>query len=87
MLFMFLVQMHGLFLWKKKSITITNAFQKVLDVCNRKPKKRQVDKGTIFFKRSMKSWLQENVMEMHSTRNEKKHVVTERFTRTLENKI
>ena len=56
-------------------------------MCNRKPKKRQVDKGTIFFKRSMKSWLQENVMEMHSTRNEKKHVVTERFTRTLENKI
>ena len=35
----------------------------------------------------MKSWLQDNVMEMHSTHNEKKYVVTERFTRTLENKI
>ena len=33
----------------------------------------------------MKSWLQDNVMEMHSTHNEK-NVVTERFTRTLENK-
>ena len=33
----------------------------------------------------MKSWLQDNVMEMHSTHNEKKYVVTERFTRTLEN--
>ena len=44
-----------------------------------------MDKGTIFCKRSMKSWLQDNVMEMHSTHNEKKYVVTERFTRTLEN--
>ena len=35
----------------------------------------------------MKSWLGKNAMEMHSTHNEKKSVVAERFIRTLKNKI
>ena len=32
-------------------------------------------------------WLQDNGKEMHSSHNERKYVVTERFTRTLKNKI
>ena len=32
----------------KKDITITNAFQKILKQCNRKPKKIWVDKGSEF---------------------------------------
>ena len=35
----------------------------------------------------MKSWLQDNDIEMHSAHNERKSVVAERFTRTLTNKI
>ena len=37
----FIVHVHGLFLYKikKKEITITNAFQKMLDKSNRKPNK------------------------------------------------
>ena len=35
----------------------------------------------------MKSWLQDNNIEMHSTYNKGKPVVVERFNRTLENKI
>ena len=35
----------------------------------------------------MKSWLEKNEIEMQSTHNEEKSVVTERFIRTLKNKI
>ena len=35
----------------------------------------------------MKSWLQDNNIEMYSMHNEGKSVVAERFIRTLENNI
>ena len=35
----------------------------------------------------MKSWLEENGIEMYSTHNEGKSVIAERFIRTLKNKI
>ena len=34
----------------------------------------------------MKSWLQDNDIEIYSTHNEGKSVVAEKFTRTLKNK-
>ena len=40
----------------KKGITITNAFQKILDESNWKPNRIWVDKGSKFHNRSMKSW-------------------------------
>ena len=63
----------------KRGITITNAFQKLLKESNRKPNKIWVDKGSEFYNRSMKSWLEKNDIEMYSTRNEGKSVVAERF--------
>ena len=55
-LLIFMVNMIGLFLWNiKKGITITNAFQNILDESNRKPNKIWVDKGSDFYNRSMKS--------------------------------
>ena len=39
----------------KRGITITNAFQKVLDESGRKPNKIWVDKGSEFHNRTMKS--------------------------------
>ena len=71
----------------RKSITITNAFQKILDESNRKPNKIWVDKGSQFYNRSMKSWLQDNNIEMYSTHNKGRSVVAERFIRFLKNKI
>ena len=44
-------------------------------------------KGSEYYNRSMKSWLQDNDIEMYSTHNEEKPVVAERFIRTLKNKI
>ena len=45
----------------KKGITITNAFQKFLKESNRKPNKIWVDKGSEFYNRSMKSWLEKMI--------------------------
>ena len=55
-----------------KNITNKNAFQKNLDKFNRKVNKILVEKGSIFYIRPMKSWLEKDDIEMHSTNNEQK---------------
>ena len=67
----------------KKGITITNAFQSILEESNRKPKKLWVDKGNNFYNRSMKSWLEKSAIEICSMHNEGKSVAAERFIRRL----
>ena len=54
----------------RKGIKITNAFQKFLNGSNCKPNKIWVDKGSEFYNRSMKSWLQDNNIEKYSIYNE-----------------
>ena len=49
-------------LMDKKGVSIVNAFLKILDDSKRKPNKIWVDKGSEFYNRSMKSWLQDNDM-------------------------
>ena len=70
----------------KKVIIIADAFQKRLDKSGPKPNKTWTDKGRKFYKKSFKSQLQDINIEMHSTHNEGKSVVDERFMRTLKNK-
>ena len=48
----------------KKGITITNAFQKMLDESNHKQNQIWVDKGSEFYNRSKKSFLQNNGIEV-----------------------
>ena len=69
----------------KKGINTVNAFQSILKKSSRKINKIWVDKGSEFYNRSMKSWLQGNDIAMYSTHNEGKFVVAERFIRTLKN--
>ena len=45
-----------------KGIAITNAFQKILDEPNRERNKILVDKGSEFYNRSMKSWLEKKMI-------------------------
>ena len=71
----------------KKEITATLDFQEILDEFGRKPNKLWVDKGSKFYNRPMKLWLQDSDMEMYSAHNRVKSVVDERFIRTLKNKI
>ena len=47
----------------KKSITITNAFQKFLKESSGKANKIWVDKGSEFYKRSAKSWLEKMILK------------------------
>ena len=71
----------------KKSKTIVNAFQKILDDSMKKPNKIWVDQGSEFYNTSFKKWLKDNDIEMYSTHNEGKFVVAERFIRILKNKV
>ena len=71
----------------KKSVSIVDAFQKILDKSRRKPNKIWVDKGSEFYNNSFKKWLKDNDIEMYSIHNEGKSVVAERFIRTLKTKI
>ena len=71
----------------KRGVTITNDFQIILKESDRKANKTWVDKGSEFYIRSMKSWSEKHAIEMYSTHNEEKSVVSERFIRTLKNKI
>ena len=71
----------------KKGVSIVKAFQSIFKKSNRKPNKIWVDKGSEFYNRSMKSWLEKNNIEMYSTHNERESVVAERFIRTIKNKI
>ena len=49
----------------KKGIAIVDAFQKMLNDSKRKPDKIWVDKGSEFYNRSVKSWL-EKMYSMYS---------------------
>ena len=72
----------------KNGITFTNAFQKILNESDRKPKKKKrVDKDSTFYNRSLKSWLHDNGIEVYSAHNEGKSAVAERFIRTFKSKI
>ena len=71
----------------KGGITITSAFQKVLDKSGHKENKIKIDKATELYNRSMKSCLHDNYIEMYSIQNEGKSVVAGRFFRTLNNMI
>ena len=61
----------------KKGNIITMAFQKILDESGCKPNKMWVDKGSKFYSRSMKLWLQDNDIELCSTYNIGKSFVAE----------
>ena len=50
----------------RKGVTITNAFQKILDDLNKKPSKIWVDKRSEFYNSSFKKWLKDNDIEMYS---------------------
>ena len=71
----------------KKGISIVNGFNKIIKQSNRKPNKTWVDQGGEFYNNAFKKWLLDNDIIMHSTYNEGKPVVAERFIRTLKNKL
>ena len=79
----------------KRGTSIVNAFKKIISKGSEaeskgrtKPNKIWVDQGSEFYNNFFKDFLKMNNIEIqHSTYNEEKSVVTERFIRTLKNKI
>ena len=78
----------------KKETSIVNAFKKIISEKSeteskgqRKPNKIWVDQGSEFYKKCFKDFLKINKIEMYSKYIEGKSVVTERFIRTIKNKI
>ena len=61
--------------------------KKSLDESELKGNNIWVGIGSDLHHRIMKSWLQDNNIEMYSIHNEGKSVVAERFIRTLKSKI
>ena len=60
---LFVIDIYSKYSWvvslkDKKGVSIVNAFQSILNKSNRKPNKIWVDKGSEFYNRSMKSWLE-----------------------------
>ena len=70
----------------KKGTSLVNALKKII-LKERKPNKIWVDQGSEFYSKSFKDFLKIKNIRMHSTYNEGKSVVAERFIRTLKNKI
>ena len=70
--FIYIANTHGLFLEKIKKGTTTTVFQKSLNKSNRKPNRIWVDKGSKFYNRLIKSFLQNNDIEKYSKHNEGK---------------
>ena len=71
----------------KKGITITKTFQEILDEFGLKPSKIWEDKGSEFYNKLVKSFIQDDDIEMYSANTVGKSVVAGRFIRTLKNKI
>ena len=55
---------------KDKKVLQSPMLLKILKEPNRKPNKIWVDKGSEFYNRSMRSWLETNGIEMYSAHNE-----------------
>ena len=70
----------------KKGTSLVKAFKKIIsEGC--KPNRIWVDQDSEFYNNTFKEFLKINNIEMYSTYNEGKHVVAERFIKTLKNKI
>ena len=76
LVFYYVLLMFSVNTINKKGITITNAFQKTLKESNRKPDKIWLHKGSEFYNRSIKLWLEVNAIEMCWLHNEEKPVAT-----------
>ena len=83
----FLVNMHGLLLWKTKKVTTINTFKKILDEFEgHKESKIRIDKDSEFYNWSVKAWFPKKYIIIYST-YEGKSVVAKRFIRTFKKKI
>ena len=70
----------------RKIKTVVNAFIEMVNESNHKPNKLWVDQGREFYNKPIQEWLDNNDILMHSTYNEGKSVIAEKFIKTLKAK-
>ena len=63
----------------KKGKTVVDAFDEIVNKSTCNPNKLWVDQGREFYNKAMQEWLDNNNVLMHSTHNEGKSVIAERF--------
>ena len=71
----------------KKCKTVLNTFITIVNESNCKPNKLWVDQGREFYTKLMQEWLGNNDVLIYSTHNEGKSVITQKFMKTLKDKI
>ena len=62
----------------KERSTAVNAIQKIISNSKRTSKKMWIDQGSKFYNNTFKSWFSGNKIELHSTSNKGKPVITEK---------
>ena len=67
-------------------LTITNAFQKILDMSGCKQMNMWIDEGSKYQTRSIKTWLQSSNIEMYLVHNEIIIINAKRYIRASRNK-
>ena len=62
-------------------------FKKILNESGHYPNKIWIGKGSKFYNRSMKFWLEDNGIKMYSRNKEGKFVFAERFIRIIKSSL
>ena len=70
----------------KKGGTVVKAFKNILKT-GRKPQNLWTDNGVEFYNKDFKKFLEEEGINLHSTQNEEKSSVVERWNRTIKNRL
>lgn len=70
----------------KTGISLTKAFKQILK-SGRRPLKLQTDKGSEFFNRNVKQFLEQHHIHLFATHDETKASIVERFNRTFKEKM
>ena len=70
----------------KKGETVNEAFKSIFKE-GRKPEYLWTDKGSEFYNKHVKELLEKNKITLHSTENEERLSVVERWNRTIKNKM
>ena len=83
----FLVNMHGLFLWKTKEELLDSSKSSEERSKGRKRNIVWVDKDSAFYNNLFKRFLKIDNIKMYSASNEGKSVVAERFIKAYKNRI
>ena len=89
---LFVIDILSKYVWvvpvnSKRVVTITNAFQKILDEPNSKPNIIWLNKDSEVYSKLIKSCRYDNDIEIYAIFNQGKSVVARRFIKMLKTKI